>query len=192
MPSLALGSAEVTLLEMTRAYAGVLANRTPLETYAVHAIRGGQPQPIYLHPDQAATRGLPGDSRTMMLDSLQAVVDSGTGKAAKVPGLAVGGTTGTTQDYRDAWFIGVTPEMVVGIWVGNDDNSSMNRVGGGDLPAAMFRDFVQRASAQLAKGRKRPSAARAEPAPAPAPTPNPSAPVPPAAIPAGAEARGVP
>ena len=76
MPSLALGSAEVTLLEMTRAYAGVLANRTPLETYAVHAIRGGQPQPIYLHPDQAATRGLPGDSRTMMLDSLQAVVDS--------------------------------------------------------------------------------------------------------------------
>ncbi|MBE7243679.1 MAG: PBP1A family penicillin-binding protein [Actinomycetospora chiangmaiensis] len=192
VPSLALGSAEVTLLEMTRAYAGVLANRTPLETYAVHAIRGGQPQPIYLHPDQAATRGLPGDSRTMMLDSLQAVVDSGTGKAAKVPGLAVGGKTGTTQDYRDAWFIGVTPEMVVGIWVGNDDNSSMNRVGGGDLPAAMFRDFVQRASAQLAKGRKRPSAARAEPAPAPAPTPNPSAPVPPAAIPAGTEARGVP
>jgi penicillin-binding protein 1A len=198
VPSLALGSAEVTLLEMTRAYAGVLANRTPLETFSIHAIRGAQPQPLYLHPEPAQTGGLSAESRSMMLDSLQAVVDGGTGKAARVPGLAVGGKTGTTQDYRDAWFIGMTPDLVVGIWVGNDDNSSMSRVGGGDLPATMFRDFVQRASAQLAKGRKRPSAARAEPAPAvpasgpaalPAPTPAPPAPVPPEA---SAETRGVP
>ncbi|GJD56566.1 PBP1A family penicillin-binding protein [Methylobacterium dankookense] len=197
VPSLALGSAEVTLLEMTRAYAGVLANRTPLETFSIHAIRGAQPQPLYLHPDPAQTGGLSADSRSMMLDSLQAVVDGGTGKAARVPGLAVGGKTGTTQDYRDAWFIGMTPDLVVGIWVGNDDNSSMNRVGGGDLPAAMFRDFVQRASAQLAKGRKRPSAARAEPAPAvqagAQPTVQPGI-QPPAPVPveASAEARGVP
>ncbi|AWN44266.1 PBP1A family penicillin-binding protein [Methylobacterium durans] len=182
VPSLALGSAEVTLLEMTRAYAGVLANRMPLEAYGVHAIRGGAPQPLYVHPDPKAGAALPGDTRAMMLDSLQAVVDGGTGKAARVSGIPVGGKTGTTQEYRDAWFVGVTPDLVVGIWVGNDDNSAMNRVSGGDMPAAIFRDFVQRAAAQMAKGRaKRPSAARAEPAPA--------APV--AASPA-AELRGVP
>ncbi|TXN19574.1 PBP1A family penicillin-binding protein, partial [Methylobacterium sp. WL93] len=173
VPSLALGSAEVTLLEMTRAYAGVLANRTPVESFDIHAIRGGAPAPLYLRPDAKPAAGLPGDSRTMMLDSLQAVVDGGTGKGARVSGLAVGGKTGTTQDYRDAWFIGMTPDMVVGVWVGNDDNSAMNRVGGGDVPASIFRDFVQRASAQMAKGRKRPSAVKAEPQPAEAAPPAP-------------------
>ncbi|TXN57900.1 PBP1A family penicillin-binding protein, partial [Methylobacterium sp. WL6] len=175
VPSLALGSAEVTLLEMTRAYAGILANRTPVESFDIHAIRGGAPAPLYLRPDAKPAAGLPGDSRTMMLDSLQAVVDGGTGKGARVSGLAVGGKTGTTQDYRDAWFIGMTPDMVVGVWVGNDDNSAMNRVGGGDVPASIFRDFVQRASAQMAKGRKRPSAVKAEPQPAEAVPPAPAA-----------------
>ncbi len=190
VPSLALGSAEVTLLEMTRAYAGVLANRTPLDSFDIHAIRGGAPAPLYVRPDAKSSGSLPGDSRTMMLDSLQAVVDGGTGKGARVAGQPVGGKTGTTQDYRDAWFIGMTPDMVVGIWVGNDDNSSMNRVGGGDVPASIFRDFVQRASAQMAKGRRRPSAAKAEPQPAET---APAAPAPaPAAPGSGPEARGVP
>ncbi|MCJ2036607.1 PBP1A family penicillin-binding protein [Methylobacterium sp. J-068] len=166
VPSLALGSAEVTLLEMTRAYAGVLAGSAPVDVHGVHAIRGAQPQPLYLRADAKAGTALSAESRAMMLDSLQAVVDSGTGKGARVQGLPVGGKTGTTQDYRDAWFVGMTPDLIVGIWVGNDDNSSMNRVGGGDIPASIFRDFVQRATAQLAKGRKRPSTARAEPAPA--------------------------
>ncbi|KAB1070667.1 PBP1A family penicillin-binding protein [Methylobacterium planeticum] len=182
VPSLALGSAEITLLEMTRAYAGVLADRIPVETFGIHAIRGGVPAPLYVHADPKSSAVLPGDSRTMMLDSLQAVVESGTGKAARVANIPVGGKTGTTQDYRDAWFVGLTPDLVVGVWVGNDDNSAMNRVSGGDLPATIFRDFVQRASVQMAKGRaKRPSAARAEPAPAKEP-----------AVTAGPELRGVP
>ncbi|MGU3362155.1 PBP1A family penicillin-binding protein [Methylobacterium sp. M6A4_1b] len=166
VPSLALGSAEVTLLEMTRAYAGVLAGAAPVDTHSVHAIRGAQPQPLYLRAETKGGTAIPTESRAMMLDSLQAVVDGGTGKGARVAGLPVGGKTGTTQDYRDAWFIGMTPDLIVGIWVGNDDNASMNRVGGGDIPASIFHDFVQRATVQLAKGRKRPSAARAEPAPA--------------------------
>jgi penicillin-binding protein 1A len=57
----------------------------------------------------------------------------------------MGGKTGTTQEYRDAWFIGFTPDIVVGVWVGNDDNTPMNRVVGGDLPANIWHDFVGRA-----------------------------------------------
>jgi hypothetical protein len=72
------------------------------------------------------------------------VVREGTAKAARIAGPSAG-KTGTTQDYRDAWFIGFTPELVVGIWVGNDDNSPTKGVTGGALPAAIWHDFVTRA-----------------------------------------------
>ena len=185
VPSLVLGSGTVSLLEMTRAYGSVLSGRAPLASFGIHAIRGAAPQPLYVRAEPAPTATLAQEPRQMMLDSLQAVVESGTGRAARVPGQIIGGKTGTSQDFRDAWFVGMTPELVVGVWIGNDDDSPMNRMFGGEMPAGIFHDFVQRASAQLAKGRPRPSAERAEPAPAAASAP-PSTPV------ASAEIRGVP
>ncbi|ACK81640.1 PBP1A family penicillin-binding protein [Methylorubrum extorquens] len=187
VPSLALGSADVSLLEMTRAYAGVLGPGVPVEPYLVRTIRGNTPQPLYQRPAPKPGAAMDAQVQTMMLDSLQAVVESGTGKAARVNGLAVGGKTGTSQDYRDAWFVGLTPDMIVGVWVGNDDNTPMNKVTGGDIPARVFHDFVERAQKVL-KGRKRPapSAARAEPTPASAVAPAP------APTPATGEVRGVP
>ncbi|GJE70259.1 PBP1A family penicillin-binding protein [Methylorubrum podarium] len=185
VPSLALGTADVTLLEMTRAYAGVLGSGVPVEPYLVRTVRGNTPQPLYQRPVPKPGAPMDAQVQSMMLDSLQAVVESGTGKAARVNGLAVGGKTGTSQDYRDAWFVGLTPDMIVGVWVGNDDNAPMNKVTGGDIPARVFHDFVERAQKVL-KGRKRPapSAARAEPTPASA--------VAPAPTPAAGEVRGVP
>ena len=167
VPSLALGSADVTLLDMTRAYAAVLNGAAPVEPYGVHAIRGHSSEPLYLHSAAKPSIPISRDVQTMLLDSMEAVVESGTGKAARIPGLPIGGKTGTSQDYRDAWFVGMTPDMIVGVWVGNDDNAPMNRVTGGDIPARIFQDFVDR-SRRLLAGKKRPapSAARAERVPA--------------------------
>ena len=183
VPSLVLGSGAVSLLEMTRAYGSVLSGRAPLPAFAIHAIRGGTPQPVYVHADPAGGASLAQEPRTMMLDSLQAVVESGTGRAARVPGQIIGGKTGTSQDFRDAWFVGMTPEFVVGVWIGNDDDSPMNRMFGGEMPAGIFHDFVQRASEKLAKGKPRPSAERAESARAVTPAPGPAP---------AADLRGVP
>ena len=186
VPSLVLGSGAVSLLEMTRAFGSVLAGRAPLDTYAINAIRAGDPKPVYVRADPTDTAGLPVEPRTMMLDSLQAVVESGTGRAARVPGQIVGGKTGTSQDFRDAWFVGMTPDLVVGVWVGNDDDSPMSKMFGGEMPAGIFHDFVQRASALIAKRKARApaSAARAEAVPATQVAPPPSG--------ASDEVRGVP
>jgi penicillin-binding protein 1A len=94
--------------------------------------RTPHPPERVIAPEQAA----------MMTRMLTAVVTHGTGRAAAVPGRVVAGKTGTTQDFRDAWFIGCAGGELIGIWLGNDDNESMKSVQGGSLPARLFHDIV--------------------------------------------------
>jgi penicillin-binding protein 1A len=141
--SLALGTGEVGLLEMTAAYAAFFNGGMRVTPYAVDAVQAaghltpaGHASPeAAIEPDQAG----------MMARMLGAVVSRGTGRAAALPGRAVAGKTGTTQDYRDAWFIGCVGGTVIGVWLGNDDNRPMHDVQGGGLPARLFHDIAQAA-----------------------------------------------
>ncbi|MDQ4061976.1 MAG: PBP1A family penicillin-binding protein [Pseudomonadota bacterium] len=163
VPSLALGSVEVTLFEMTRAFAAVAANRPSLEPYTIRSVRSGD-QTLYSRPAADNQAGEVA-GRAAMVDLLTAVVREGTGKAARLP-VPVAGKTGTTQEHRDAWFIAFTPDLIVGVWVGNDDSTPMNKVTGGDMPATIWRDFVAQAGPTVAKTKAPPVVAQAPSPPA--------------------------
>ena len=149
VPSLALGSGEVTLLEMTRAFAAIAANAESIEPYAVRAIRKGD-QALFTRPKSELQPASNQDARAAIRDLLASVVREGTGRAARINGPAAG-KTGTSQSYRDAWFIGFTSGLVVGVWVGNDDNSPTRSVAGGDMPARIWNEFVTQSAAARAK-----------------------------------------
>jgi membrane peptidoglycan carboxypeptidase len=149
VPSLALGSGEVTLLEMTRAFAAIAANAESIEPYAVRAIRKGD-QALFTRPKSELQPASNQGARAAIRDVLASVVREGTGRAARINGPAAG-KTGTSQSYRDAWFIGFTSGLVVGVWVGNDDNSPTRSVAGGDMPARIWNEFVTQSAAARAK-----------------------------------------
>jgi penicillin-binding protein 1A len=130
-PSIALGTYEVTLLELTSAYAAFAQGATPVTP---HGLPGAQ---------AASATPIDPDLRAMMLDMLWQVVDRGTGRGARLGDMPAFGKTGTTQEHRDALFVGMAGDLVVGIWVGNDDGTPMKRVTGGSLPARMWRDFMK-------------------------------------------------
>jgi penicillin-binding protein 1A len=142
-PSIALGTAGVSLLELTSAYAAVAGGRYPIL---------GRGLPEEQSPEGLATFFRPGgmlDRRrdwAPMLDLLYAAANKGTGRRAalRVPTF---GKTGTTQENRDALFIGFAGDLVVGVWVGRDDNKSLGKISGGTVPALIWRNFMTSALA---------------------------------------------
>jgi penicillin-binding protein 1A len=140
-PSLALGTSEVSLVELTAAY-GTLANggnaTWPL---GISAIRDSTGATLYRREGTGGGRVIAPETLRALDDMLAGVLSSGTGRAAAIGRPAVG-KTGTSQDFRDAWFVGATADLVAGVWVGNDDSSPMKRVTGGGLPAEIWRTFM--------------------------------------------------
>ena len=142
-PSLALGTSSMTLLELTAAYAGVAANSYPVVPHAFKAEEKGWFERLWSGPDSFSS-----SDHEAIEQMLRAAVNRGTGRAARLP-IANFGKTGTSQDSRDALFIGYAGGLVVGVWIGNDDNSPLAGIAGGGLPARIWRDFM--ADAQGAK-----------------------------------------
>jgi penicillin-binding protein 1A len=136
-PSLPLGTSGVTLLEMTSAYAAVAAGAYPVRPRGLEDAQKPWWQRMWTHY-AGATRDPSFDE---MKDLLAAVVQQGTGRGAALQ-VPTFGKTGTSQDNRDAIFIGFAGDLVVGVWIGNDDNSPLGQVAGGGLPARIWRDFT--------------------------------------------------
>lgn len=141
VPSIALGATEVTLLEMTTAYAHMAAGGAIVEPYGIVKISTTNGKTLYMKEPGKQGRVLRGDTVGMMNDMLMNVIAHGTGMRANI-GRPAAGKTGTTSDYRDAWFMGYTPQLAAGVWVGNDDNTPMKKVTGGTLPAPIWAHFM--------------------------------------------------
>ena len=154
VPSMALGTNEVSLLNLTGAFASISAGRTKLEPWGIRAFAPEGNGLRELSSAMGNVDGLP--YRREIDELLRRVVTSGTGRGAELRDGSAAGKTGTSQDYRDAWFIGYSRDLVVGVWVGNDDRTPMNRVTGGSLPATIWREFMEAATPALGQPPDRP------------------------------------
>ena len=163
-PSMALGAVEVTPLEMAEAYAAFANGGYRVQPYGVERVRTASGQVLYDHgverPQLRSVIGSP--ALPEMIEMMRQVIATGTGGRAKIGGYDIAGKTGTTTDYRDAWFVGFTGGFVAAVWVGRDDNTPMKRVTGGGAPAEIWRAFmaptVRRLQAQAIPGGAPPAA----------------------------------
>src|SRR6185437_6173115 len=150
-PSMALGAVEVSPLEMAQAYAPFSNGGVFAHGYGIERIRTASGRVLYDHNVGGEPRrtviGQP--ALSYMIRMMRQVIASGTGTRAAVKGYDLAGKTGTTSDYRDAWFIGYTGGFVTAVWVGRDDNTSMKKVTGGAAPAGVWHDYMVQALPRL-------------------------------------------
>jgi len=141
--SIALGTSEVTPLELTSAFTPFSNGGYPVTAYAVTRIKTRDGTVIYERNGSGFPKAINDNDLYGMNRMMRLVVTDGTGTRAAFPGFDIAGKTGTSQDYRDAWFIGYTSELIAGVWVGNDDNSPTNKVTGGLIPAMIWHDVME-------------------------------------------------
>uniref|UniRef100_B0SW02 Penicillin-binding protein, 1A family n=1 Tax=Caulobacter sp. (strain K31) TaxID=366602 RepID=B0SW02_CAUSK len=148
--SVALGAYEVNLLQLTSGFQVFQQGGIRIEPYVIESISTQDGRPIFAHtvpPTPVSVYDV--GKASMMVKMMKRVVEVGTARRAAF-GRPAAGKTGTSQNWRDAWFVGFTPDYVTGVWVGNDDDKPMNQVVGGDIPASIWRRYMLAAHEGLA------------------------------------------
>jgi penicillin-binding protein 1A len=148
--SIALGTSEVSVIELVSAYATFANGGLAVAPHVVERIRSTDGKTLYTRSAQALGRIV--DPRTigMMNTMMRETLTNGTARRADLPGWLAAGKTGTSQDFRDAWFIGYTSRLVTGVWLGNDDNSPTKKAVGGGLPVEIWSRFMRTAHQGIA------------------------------------------
>jgi penicillin-binding protein 1A len=151
-PAMALGAELVTPLEMAQAYDAFSNGGNRVSAYGIERIRTSAGRVIFRHEGPAPTPAIANPALGEMHQMLRGVIASGTGARAALPGYDLAGKTGTTSDFRDAWFCGFTGGLTTVVWMGRDDNAPMHGITGGTAPTEMWRSFMKTALARLPHG----------------------------------------
>src|SRR3954462_2931761 len=141
--SIALGTSEVSLTELVGAYAPFANGGIGVSAHVVTKIRTAEGKVLYARPPEQLAQVVETRHVAMMNTMMQETLLSGTARKAEIPGWTAAGKTGTSQDFRDAWFIGYTANLVTGVWLGNDDNSPTRKATGGGLPVEVWTRFMK-------------------------------------------------
>ena len=145
VPSIALGSSDVTPLEMVSAYAAFANGGLGVQPHVIARVRTANGKQLYLRRNANFGRVIDPQYVAMMNQMMQETLLTGTARKAELPGWQAAGKTGTSQDWRDAWFLGYTSYLVAGVWLGNDDSSPTKKVSGGNLPVEIWSRFMKAA-----------------------------------------------
>jgi penicillin-binding protein 1A len=149
-PSIALGTSEVSLMEMVSAFAPFANSAMAIVPHVVESVRLKETKKLlYRRIPQSLGQVVDPRYVGMMNTMMQETLLSGTARKAELPGRPAGGKTGTSQDFRDGWFVGYTAQLVAGVWLGNDDSSPTKKMTGGGLPAEIWGRFMKIAHRDL-------------------------------------------
>jgi penicillin-binding protein 1A len=171
-PAMALGAELVTPLEMAQAYDSFANGGDRISAYGIERIRTASGRVIFQHQGPAPTAAIGNPALGEMHQMLRGVIANGTGTHAAIPGYDLGGKTGTTSDFRDAWFCGFTGGLTTVVWMGRDDNAPMRGITGGSAPTELWRLVMRTALVRLPHGAI-PPGRPAAPVPEPIPVANP-------------------
>jgi penicillin-binding protein 1A len=142
--SLALGTSEVTPLELVSAYAAFANGGTGVVPYVITQVKTTDGKLVYKRPNAGGLgRVIDPGVVAMMNEMMHNTFVVGTAQKAQIPGWSLAGKTGTTDDYKDAWFVGFSGSLVAGVWLGNDDGTLTKRVTGGNLPTEVWHNFMK-------------------------------------------------